>query len=54
MATWASLMTATCVLALSYSGETEELLHILPAIKRFDVRVIAMTATSKIAHRPPQ
>ena len=35
------------VLALSYSGETEELLHILPAIKRFDVRVIAMTGHPK-------
>jgi len=35
------------VLALSYSGETEELLRILPAIKRFDVKIIAMTAHSK-------
>jgi arabinose-5-phosphate isomerase len=31
------------VLALSYSGETDELLRVLPAIKRFDVTVIAMT-----------
>jgi arabinose-5-phosphate isomerase len=31
------------VLALSYSGETRELLDLLPFIKRFDVRVIAMT-----------
>ena len=30
------------VLALSYSGETEELLRILPAIARFQVRVIAL------------
>jgi arabinose-5-phosphate isomerase len=30
------------VLALSYSGETEELLRILPAIARFQVGVIAM------------
>ncbi len=30
------------VLALSYSGETEELLRILPAIARFQVDVIAM------------
>lgn len=30
------------VLALSYSGETEELLRILPAIGRFQVRVIAI------------
>jgi arabinose-5-phosphate isomerase len=35
------------VLALSYSGETEELLRILPAIKRFDVKIIAMTAHPK-------
>ena len=31
------------VLALSYSGETRELLDLLPFIKRFDVRVIALT-----------
>jgi arabinose-5-phosphate isomerase len=30
------------VLALSASGETEELLQILPAIARFDVRIIAI------------
>jgi arabinose-5-phosphate isomerase len=35
------------VLALSYSGETEELLRILPAIKRFDVKIISMTAHPK-------
>ncbi len=35
------------VLALSYSGETAELLRILPAIKRFDVKIIAMTARPK-------
>ena len=35
------------VLALSYSGETEELLRILPAIKRFDVKVIAVTGFPK-------
>ncbi|MBM3861116.1 MAG: KpsF/GutQ family sugar-phosphate isomerase [Verrucomicrobia bacterium] len=35
------------VLALSYSGETEELLRVLPAIKRFDVKLIAMTAHPK-------
>ncbi len=35
------------VLALSYSGETEELLRVLPAIKRFDVKVIAMTGQAK-------
>jgi arabinose-5-phosphate isomerase len=31
------------VLALSYSGETRELLDLLPFIKRFQVRVIALT-----------
>jgi arabinose-5-phosphate isomerase len=31
------------VLALSYSGETQELLNLLPYIKRFDVRLIAIT-----------
>ncbi len=31
------------VLALSYSGETEELLRVLPAIKRFRVTIIALT-----------
>lgn len=31
------------VLALSYSGETEELLAILPALARFDVKLIAFT-----------
>lgn len=35
------------VLALSYSGETEELLRILPAIKRFDVKIIAVTGFPK-------
>src|SRR5690348_17732903 len=30
------------VLALSASGETEELLQILPAIARFDVKIIAI------------
>jgi arabinose-5-phosphate isomerase len=32
------------VLALSCSGETAELLNILPALKRFDVAIIAFTA----------
>ena len=35
------------VLALSYSGETDELLRILPAIKRFDVKIIAVTGFPK-------
>jgi arabinose-5-phosphate isomerase len=31
------------VLALSYSGETEELVNLLPALKRFAVKIIAIT-----------
>ena len=34
------------VLALSYSGETSDVLDILPALRRFEVRVIAMTGGS--------
>jgi arabinose-5-phosphate isomerase len=37
------LSDGDAVIALSYSGETAELLDLLPHIKRFDVRVIAMT-----------
>ena len=35
------------ILALSYSGESEELVHLLPAFKRFAVRLIAMTGNPK-------
>ena len=35
------------VLALSYSGETEELLNLLPALKRFSVKLIAMTGSGR-------
>lgn len=35
------------VLALSYSGESEELLNLLPAFKRFSVRLIALTGSPK-------
>jgi arabinose-5-phosphate isomerase len=35
------------ILALSYSGETEELLNLLPALKRFSVRLISFTAGLK-------
>ncbi|HWL51113.1 MAG TPA: KpsF/GutQ family sugar-phosphate isomerase [Chthoniobacteraceae bacterium] len=31
------------ILALSYSGQTDELLNILPALKRFEVTLIALT-----------
>lgn len=35
------------VLALSYSGETEELLNLLPALKRFSVKIISFTGSAK-------
>jgi arabinose-5-phosphate isomerase len=35
------------VLALSYSGESEELLNLLPALKRFSVKIIALTGAGK-------
>ncbi|HZC36096.1 MAG TPA: KpsF/GutQ family sugar-phosphate isomerase [Chthoniobacterales bacterium] len=35
--------TGDAVLAMSYSGETAELLNILPALKRFDVQIVAFT-----------
>lgn len=35
------------VLALSYSGESDELLNLLPALKRFLVKVICMTGNPK-------
>lgn len=35
------------VLALSYSGESEELLNLLPALKRFSARIISITGGLK-------
>jgi arabinose-5-phosphate isomerase len=35
------------ILALSYSGESEELLNLLPALKRFPVKIIAVTGNAK-------
>src|SRR6476659_4983530 len=35
------------ILALSYSGETDELVNIVPALSRFDVRIIAITGNPK-------
>jgi len=35
------------VLALSYSGESEELINLLPALKRFSVKIIALTGSLK-------
>ena len=37
------------VFALSYSGESDELLNLLPAIKRFSVKIIAFTGGLKSA-----
>ena len=35
------------ILALSYSGESEELLNLLPALKRFSVKIISLTGSPK-------
>jgi len=35
------------ILALSYSGESEELLNLLPALKRFPVKIISLTGNLK-------
>lgn len=35
------------ILALSYSGESEELLNLVPALKRFSVKIISFTGASK-------
>lgn len=35
------------ILALSYSGESDELLNLLPALKRFLVKIIAITGSPK-------
>ena len=40
------LSDGDAVLALSYSGETRELIDLLPFIKRFDVKLIALTGSS--------
>jgi arabinose-5-phosphate isomerase len=37
------------ILALSYSGESEELLNLLPALKRFSVKIISVTGNLKSA-----
>lgn len=37
------------ILALSYSGESEELLNLLPALKRFSVKFLSLTGNSKSA-----
>src|SRR5204862_1292895 len=35
------------IIALSYSGESDELLNLLPALKRFLVKMIAITGAPK-------
>ena len=35
------------LLALSYSGESEELLNLIPALKRFSVKIISFTGAAK-------
>ncbi len=35
------------ILALSYSGESEELLNLLPALKRFSIKIISLTGNLK-------
>ena len=35
------------ILALSYSGESEELVNLLPALKRFSVKIISLTGNLK-------
>ena len=37
------------ILALSYSGESEELLNLMPALKRFSVHIVSLTASPKSA-----
>lgn len=37
------------VLALSYSGESDELLNLLPALKRFSVKIVSLTGNLKSA-----
>ena len=37
------------IIALSYSGESDELLNLMPALKRFSVKIIAITGASKSA-----
>jgi len=35
------------IIALSYSGESEELLNLIPALKRFSVKIISLTGVAK-------
>jgi len=46
------ILKTDIILAISKSGETEELLHLLPSFRRLDVPIIAMTGNKKstLAH----
>src|SRR5713101_2165219 len=35
------------ILALSYSGESDEMVNLIPALKRFSVKIICLTGTPK-------
>ena len=35
------------ILALSYSGESEEMVHLLPALKRFSIKIISFTGAAR-------
>jgi arabinose-5-phosphate isomerase len=41
------LQDGDLVILLSYSGESEELVHLLPAMKRFDVQLLALSGSAK-------
>ena len=41
------ILKGDAVLAISYSGESEELVKLLPHLKRFDIPLIAMSSNSK-------
>src|SRR6266436_2130151 len=35
------------ILALSYSGESEELINLLPSLKRFSLKIVSFTGSAK-------
>ena len=44
-----SVSDGDVILALSYSGESEERLNLMPALKRFSVHIVSLTASPKSA-----
>ena len=46
------VQTDDVVVALSYSGETEELVRLLEAIRRIGARLIALTGRAAVDARP--